>query len=180
MQTEPNYPWMRELVAPAFFILLGAVVGFLSSQLSDYWKAKRAKKSFARAIGMELDALNTQLVETLRQTTVWKEKVRSMAAPALALRLRTSVFSSQIGKLSDVADPLMIEVIHFYSDLGTLEQVFEEVNRRGDEYNHASVPSGERDAVRLRLTAALSELEKYISAFSEELKKLRAKLPPSL
>jgi hypothetical protein len=47
-----------------------------------------------------------------------------MAAPgilhSLVLGLRTSVFASQIGKLSDADDPLLIDIVHFYSDLGAL------------------------------------------------------------
>jgi hypothetical protein len=77
------------------------------------------------------------------------------------LSLRTSVFTSQVGKLSDVHDALLIDVIHFYSDLGTLQQVFDGVNELGVEFNRT-----DRYSIQM-------------ATLGEGLRKLRAKLPPA-
>jgi hypothetical protein len=180
MQTEPHFSWLREIGIPAFFTLLGAALGFFASQVQDERKAIRAKDSFKRAIGMELDALGDQLDASLHEVRATKDRVQARGVgPRFAAALRTSVFSSQIGKLRDVDDSLLLETIHFYSDLGTLEQIFLGVNEHAAEYNRASVPSGEKDALRPQLISGLMELELQISGFGNRLRKIRAKLPPA-
>lgn len=180
MQAEPHFSWLREIGIPAFFTLLGAALGFFASHVQDERKAIRAKDSFKRAIGMELDALGDQLDASLHEVKATKDRVQARGVgPRFAASLRTSVFSSQIGKLRDVDDSLMLETIHFYSDLGTLEQIFQGVNEHAAEYNRATVPSGEKDALRPQLVSGLLELEHQISGFGNRLRKLRAKLPPA-
>ena len=61
IETEPDVSWLRDFAIPALFTLLGAAIGFISSQVRDEWNAKGDKQSFLRAIGMELDALGDQL-----------------------------------------------------------------------------------------------------------------------
>src|SRR5580704_4685154 len=107
MQLETHFSWLREVLVPTIFILLGSVVGFFASQFRDSWKARRVKKSFMRAIGMELDALGDQLDASLHEVKSSTARVANGGTgPQFAAALRTSVFSSQIGKLSDVDDPL--------------------------------------------------------------------------
>jgi hypothetical protein len=145
MQTETHFSWLREVLVPAIFILIGSVLGFLAGQVSDDRKAMRAKKSFMRAIGMELDALGDQLDTSLYAVKESAAKVMLGGdGPKFAAALRTSVFTHQIGNVRDVDDPLMIEVIHYYSDLGTLEQIFEGVNDISAEYNRLNPFSGDR------------------------------------
>jgi hypothetical protein len=86
------------------------------------------------------------------------------------------VFASQVGKLRDVDDPIMIEVVHFYSDLGTLQQIFSVANDLGAEYNRADVFSGQQDRVRPLLVSTLTELLLQMSGFGKRLRELRAKL----
>ncbi len=181
MQAEPQFPWLREFAIPAFFTLFGAALGFIASQIRDDRNAKRARESFIRAIGMELDALSDQLDASLHEVKASTARVTrgGGAAPHFAAALRTSVFTSQVGKLRDVADPLMIEVVHFYSDLGTLQQIFESVNDFGAEYNRAHVPSGEKEGIRPQLVSGLTVLQEQISVFGTRLRKLRANLPPA-
>jgi hypothetical protein len=110
-------------VIPAFFTLFGAILGFFASQVRDAWNARRAKKSFLRAVGMELDALDAQLEASLREIATSEERVKAAGTWAsFAGVLRTSVFSGQIGKLRDVDDATMIEIIHFFPTLGRLSK----------------------------------------------------------
>jgi len=185
MQTEPQVSWLREFLFPALFLIIGAVLGavltYFTGRLSDNRKAKRAKESFLRAIGMELDALGTQLDASLQEVKDSTARVTrgAGAAPHFAAALRTSVFTSQLGKLQDVDDPLLIAVVHFYSDLGTLEQTFESVNDIGAEYNRAHVPSGEKEGIRPQVMSGLIVIQQQITGFSSRLRTLRTKLPPA-
>jgi hypothetical protein len=179
MQTAPHFSWLHELAIPAFFTLLGAGVGFFSGQLADDRKAKKAKTAFLHAIGMELDALEAQLDGSLPEVKAAHDRVagRSQTGPQFALALRTSVFASQIGKLRDVGDPLLIEIIHFYSDLGTLERVFEGANNTSREFTRADIFSGEQDKIRPRLVSTMIELQNQMNIVLTRLRVLRRKLP---
>jgi hypothetical protein len=177
MQAEHEFSWLQGFVIPILFTLFGAAFGFFASQLRDDRNARRAKASFLRAIGMELDALRIQLDASLQEVNERVDRGGSVT-PRFAGVLRTSVFASQLGKLRDIADPLLIEVVHFYSDLGTLQQAFEIVNDLGAEYNRAPVPSGEKEAIRRQVASGLRVLQEQISGFAKRLGELRAKLPP--
>jgi len=177
---------MREFGIPAFFVVLGAWVGLLASQYLEKQKAKRDeekarhdKESFLRAIGMELDALSDQLDASSLEILGSVERAKSGAGVQLAAALRTSVFTSQLSKVRDVADPLMVKVIHFYSDLGTLQQVIEGVNNTSAEMNSAEIASGPRLGAQTRLLSTLRVLQEQLASFSKRLRELRAKLPPS-
>ncbi len=185
-----QFSWLREVGIPAFFVVLGAGLGaglsFLASRnlekqkaKRDEQKAKQGKESFLRAIGMELDALSDQFDATFQEVKGSIERIPGGTGPQFAWALRTSVFTSQIGKLRDVDDPLIIKVIHFYSDLGTLQHIFETANDLGNEYSRAPVPSGQKDSVRPRLLSSLRVLQEQLAAFGKRLRELRAKLPPA-
>jgi hypothetical protein len=187
IETETPFSWLREVLVPAIFVLIGSVLGFFATLLTDNrkakrddLKAKRAKESFLRAIGMELDALGNQLDSSLYEVKDSARRVGSGGVgPNFAAALRTSVFTHQIGSVRDVDDPLMIEVIHFYSDLGTLEQIFEGVNNHSAEYNRFPQGSDDRAMFRSRITSGLTVLQEQISGFGRRLRALRAKLPPA-
>src|SRR2546427_11477681 len=158
MQAEPPFSWLHGVVIPILFTVFGTVLGFLASQVRDDRKARRAKKSFLRAIGMELDALGIQLDASLGEAAESAERVKNGGTGArFAGNLRTAVFSGQIGKLRDVDDPMMIEIIHFYSDLGTLEQIYESVKDADAEYIRTT-SDVQRPTIQRRLLSALRVL----------------------
>ena len=181
MQAEPHFSWLQGFVIPVLFTFFGAALGFVASQIRDELKAKRAKKSFLRAIRMELDALDDQLHATLGALNVSWPEVTSGDSPApyFAGTLRTSVFTSQLGKVRDVDDPLIITVVHFYSDLGGLQQIVDNINDEGVEYNRAHIPIVEKESIRPRIMSGLLVLHGQILAFGKRLEGLRAKLPPA-
>jgi hypothetical protein len=173
-----HFPWLRDVFSPAIFTTLGAALGLGASLILDEWKAKRAKRAFIRGVGMEPDALSDQLDVSYHAVIDALEKVKKQdGCPYFAAALRTSLFTNQVGKISDVADPLVVDVIVFYSDLDTLRQCFEGVNKSSDNYNPAQVPSGEKDLARNRLMSALTVLRDQIYAFADRLRKLRERLP---
>lgn len=181
MQVPPPAPepfsWLRELFVPALFTIIGATLGLFATQIRDELQAKRAKRSFMRAIGLELDALGDQLDASLYEVKGSAQRARDGGSgPRLAASLRTSVFISQIQKLRDVDDSLMIAIIHFYSDLGTLEQVIDSVNALSAEYNRANMPSDQTSNARAGLLSSLRVLDEQISAFARRLWNLKAQI----
>jgi hypothetical protein len=193
MHTEHDFSLLRELVIPAIFILFGAALGFVGSQIADWLKAKRDKRAFLRAVGMELDALRDQLDEWGREVKDSLESVNggSPTGPQYSAILQTIVFTSQLGKLRDVDDSLLADVILFYSELGVLEQSIKTVNDTSAEFTRMPVIDwlktfdtlgprpGTKESIRPRLVSSLTSLQKQVSVASEKLKKLRAKLPPA-
>lgn len=143
----------------------------------DEQKEKRAKQSFLRAIGMELEALSGQLAGALDEVRGSTERAKSGTGPQIAATLRTSVFTSQLGKVRNVDDPLTLEVIHFYSDLGNLEKIIEGVNRTSIEFVTAEAGNQKHEAQK-RLLSTLQVLAEQIPGFDFRIRLLRAKLPP--
>lgn len=177
--SSSDFSWLRELVIPVVFTILGAAVGLWTSQFRDDEKAKRAKASFMRAIGLELDALGNQLDDSLREVQESTKRVRGGDAtgPHFAFSLRTSVFTSQVGKLRDVDGTLTIRLIHFYSDLGTLQRILESVNDMGVEYTGAEAFHGQKEAAKARLMSGLIVLQGQMLGFIKRLRDVRAELP---
>jgi hypothetical protein len=148
----------------------------------DEIQAAQAKQYFLIAVGMELDKLGGQLdasLHTVKQIAAEILGGRNTGPNFADVGLRTSVFSTQVGKLRNVADPLLIDLIHFYSDLATLESIFRRVNDLGAEFNRVAAPgpSGREEAIRPHLNSALTVLQEQIEVFGSRLWKLRAKLP---
>jgi hypothetical protein len=184
-----DFSWLRELILPVIFIFVGAGLGFVLSQVSDWLKAKRDKKAFLRAIGMELDALRSQLEEWNREVKESLESGGSATGPQYSAVLQTTVFKSQLGKLRDVDDSLVAGVILFYSELGVLEQSIKIVNDTSAKFTHTPVTDwleqydvlgprpGTKESIRPLLKSSLISMQKKISTTIEKLRTLRAKLP---
>jgi hypothetical protein len=180
MTSDPQFSWLREVMVPAFFTVIGSALGFMAGQLRDGWKARHAKQSFLQAIGMELDALSVQLSGSLGVVKKTFEEVSSgnRTNSTFAMKWRTIVFTSQLGKLRDLGDPLLIEIVHFYSDLGMLDEICDEANDFNARFNRPDVPSGSSGSYRTSLGNTLKALERTLLELMARLKALRAELPP--
>jgi hypothetical protein len=179
MPAEHHFSWLHEIAIPVLFTLFGAGLGFITGELRDGRKAKRDKKAFLRAVGMELDALGNQLSEWNRTVKDSLQRVRggSPTGPQLGAVLQTTVFTTQLSKLRDVNDSLLAEVILFYSELGVVEQSIKFVNDISVEFSRADSFQKAKEEVRPRLISTLRVTEEQISATGEKLLRLRAKLP---
>jgi len=102
----------------------------------------------------------------------------SATGPQFAAALRTAVFTSQVAKLS-LDDPLLISVVHYYSDLGTLQHILEMVDDTSAEFSSADASSAQKETVRPRLLSSLRVLQEQLAGFGKRLRELRAKLPPA-
>ena len=76
LRDPAQFSWSRSVAIPVIFTALGAALGFVASQLRDELKARRDKKAFLRAVGMELDALSIQLTDSLREVKNSAERVK--------------------------------------------------------------------------------------------------------
>jgi hypothetical protein len=140
--------------------------------------AERVKPAFLRAIDMELGALGSQLDGSILNVNLARRELATGNghSPHWALALRTAVFSSQLPKLRDVDDPLLIEIIHFYSDLGTLQQVLEGANKMSDEYNSLDPFSTQRSTIQPRLLSVIRVFEERLNESAKQLNGLRTKI----
>ena len=173
----PEYfSWVRELIVPAFFTLLGAIVTYVATAVRDDREARRIRSAFLRAVNMELAALSGQLDSSLREVSESLARVKSQGTgPQFAASLRTAVFSGQISKVRDVDDKLMIEVIHFYSDLETIQQIFESTNELAKVYN-ATDSDVKKPTVGGRLVSSLWVLQGQLKGFGARVVDLREKI----
>jgi hemoglobin-like flavoprotein len=160
------------------FTFFGAALGFCASEFHDHLQARRSKKAFLQAVGMELDALATQLNLWHYGTMIEQQNVTGNAqtGPTLQNMFGKAVYTSQVGKLRDLNNPLLLEVAQVYSNLSTLESFIEGVNEISTEFNRADIRSGQQNRVRPRLTKALSELLDQSDKFRAQLTSLNAKL----
>ena len=73
------------------------------------------KKSFLKAIRVELLTLNEHLKGTLKDVAEVRDSLDKKVPKALHLAtvFQTGVYTCQLGKLRDVSDPLVLETIRF-------------------------------------------------------------------
>jgi hypothetical protein len=145
-----------------------------SARFAD--EAAQAKQSFLRAIGMELGSLEEQ-IESLKNAVDTRPPLGARGVSQRhTLALRTSVYSTQLGKLKQVDDPLVLSVMNFYSDLDALQQVVDNTNAAGDAYDVSDAHDGTRGKTTPVLEAAVVVLKKQISTSLTALEKLRGEL----
>ena len=61
----------------------------------------------------------------------------------------------------------MIEIIHFYSDMGTLSHIFESVNDLAGQFNEADLSSDAIDKIGLALASSLRSLREQTGNFAQ-------------
>jgi len=110
---------------PILFTFVGALLGFVSGRLKDWFDDRKTKNTFLKAIRIELSVARRHLEGTLKDASETRGQLNTRAPRALHLvtAFQTGIYSSQIGKLKNVFDPLVIEVIQFYDKLTNLERV---------------------------------------------------------
>lgn len=127
--------WEDRVIIPAIFLLLGAIVGFLSTRVSVWLDRRRAKRVFLEAVRLELAGLLDQFGASLAEVegSINRLQRREPSPPQLVGTLRTTVFTSQLGTLEDLSDPLLVDIVRFYSDLPVLLQVITSLNGQAQD-----------------------------------------------
>jgi hypothetical protein len=114
---------------PAVFLLLGAFVGFLGTSARDWMNNRRATRAFLRAARRELITLEEQLSRAIEEVeSASKRLADKQHLPAFTLSFRTAVYSTQLSKLRDVADPVVFEIVQVYTDITALDGIVSILN----------------------------------------------------
>jgi hypothetical protein len=73
-----------------------------------------------------------------------------------------AVFDTQLGKLNDVADPLVVQAIETYTIVNRVERIVAQVNQNSRAFMGAN-PGNEKAAAQSRLRSALLVLTEEIA-----------------
>lgn len=98
----------------------------------------------------------------------------------LSTPFQTGVYTCQLGKLRDVFDPLVLEVIRFYDQLSNLEKVKNHVARRSFELAALTGSSADKEKeqpLAQDYISSLDEAIKRINTLLLESEALMSKLP---
>jgi hypothetical protein len=185
MAVSGQIPWWFDRAKPVVLLLVGTMLGFGAGRINDWWNARRTKKAFLRAIRVELSTLRQHLAGTLKDATETREDLREKGmrkALYLATSFQTGVYTCQLGKLRDVFDPLVLEVIRFYDQLSNLERVKNHITSRsfdlaaltGSTMDKEKEPPLAQDYI-----SSLEEAIKRINKLLLESDSLMNKLPPA-
>jgi len=171
--------WIEHILSPGLFILLGASLGFALGRLKDSLDDRSTRKMFLKAVRVELSTMRTHLEGTLKDATETQGKLDKGAHEALQLAtvFQTGVFSSQIGKLKRVFDPLVIDVIHFYDKVANLERIKSRLTTVAFELGSGAVGGERAGAVALQYRGTLVELIRRINLLLPEVSALIDRLP---
>ena len=105
---QPLPWWVDRLLIPIIFVFVGAGITFATGQITGWRERRRARRAFLQAIRLELRGLEEQLQASLKEIQDSKARLeRGVATPPhLVGTLRTTVFASQLGRVSDLSDPV--------------------------------------------------------------------------
>jgi len=170
--------WIDRILIPAAFTLLGAGIGLATSQISGWFERRRTKQAFLRGIRLELHGLQEQLQASLSEAESSKDRLqRNVAAPPqLVATLRNTVFTSQLGRVSDLSDPLIIEIVKLYSDLPVLLQIIEVLNRHSSDLSKDDGSAQQAQRIRGVLSIVIA-LCVQLNGFISRVRALIEKLP---
>jgi hypothetical protein len=123
--------WVNGIVLPTIFLFLGATIGFAATWVRDQLDARNAKKAFMKAIRHELEALDQQLSSTIAEVEEASRKLdESQHLPQFGIAFRTAVYSTQLGKLKNLDDPILLEIVAVYSHISSLDEIVAAVNQQ--------------------------------------------------
>jgi hypothetical protein len=176
MQAQPSW-WISGLVIPAFFTVLGVAVGFFFGQIKDWLQARQNRNAFLEAVGTELRLIRQNLEDAGKYAEILVVKVQVAGyAPQIIPKWGTTVFDTQLGKLGNVADKLVIDTVQAYALVGQIDRIIGFVNDHSREYVRANAGNEKADA-QSRLKSSLMVLVEEIAKAVPTLQALIQKLP---
>ncbi len=176
MQPQPQW-WVSGLVIPAFFTVLGAVVGFFFGQVKDWLQERHNRDAFLEAVGIELRFIKTNLEDAGKYAEILVVKLQVTGyAPQIIPKWGTTVFDTQLGKLGNLADKLVAETVQVYALVGQIGRIIGFVNDHSREYVTANAGNEKADA-QSRLRSSLMVLGEEITKAVATLQALIQKLP---
>lgn len=160
--------WLDRVLVPVFFTFFGASLGFGFGRLKDWFDDRKALQVFLKAIRMELLRVCEHLRGTLKDATQCRDDIQkgNRRVLHLASAFLTTIYSSQLGRVKDVSNALVIEVIAFYGSLANLERVKSHVTTASIEITTLA-----RDKIGDEL------VRHYLSALDEVIRRVQILLP---
>ena len=170
-------PWWLDRLTLVAFTLVGAGIGFAAGRFRDWLDARATKHAFLKAIRLELVALREQLEASLTEVDAGRSRfaANKVSPPQFAATFRTTVFSTQLGKLSDLSDPLIMALIKFYSDIPMLERIIELLNRKSEAFKAAT--GVQQTTVTAEILSTAQILSEQLSGFLRQIDRLLPRLP---
>jgi hypothetical protein len=169
--------WVEHFAVPILFVVFGAVLGFCFGRLKDWLDDRKRKKIFLRAVRVELSEVHRHLVGTLKDATDTRAKLDDGIPSALhlATTFQTGIYSSQVGRLNDVFDPLVIEVVQFYDRLMNLEKIKSRLTEVS--FDLTTGAAMKEDATAMHYCDTLDEVIRRINQLLPAVDALIRKLP---
>jgi hypothetical protein len=170
--------WVEHFAVPILFVVVGAALGFGFGRLKDWLDNRKRKKIFLRAVRVELSVARRHLEGTLTDATDTRAKLDNGVPLALhlATTFQTGIYSSQIGRLNDVFDPLVIEVVQFYDSLMNLEKVKSRLTEVSFDLTTGAARKEDATAVHYRntLDEVIRRINQLLPAVDALIRKLSA------
>jgi hypothetical protein len=171
-------PYLDKVVLPGFFVLLGAAVGFLAARTKDMLDERRIKAAFLRAMRVELSAMESFIEESISQA---EANARGLASSSERVTIivgtfRNEVFSTQLGNLRDVSDPLLMEIVRLYANLDSLDNGVAQMNGLSGRLV-SSVGSQERAQLCEAVASCLSSVIQRMKLCLRLIRPILEKLP---
>jgi hypothetical protein len=177
MNAAAQPPWWADRVFGLVSVMVGAILGFLAAQAKDWLDARRSKQSFLTAVANELSTVKKQLQRSHDELTDAQGRFNERGTPPqFAGVLSTTVFANQVAHLKSLSDPLVLDVVNFYSTLPVLEGIGKLINQEANEYLKLT-EAHQRDHSAIRLRSALRVMLEEIERYLRNLDELRSKLP---
>jgi hypothetical protein len=168
-------PWWLPILYTAF----GAFLGFVLTRFKDWLDERQAQKRFFTAVLAEMATIDKHLKRTLKSATEYKEKLDKGQQEVLHLPVtfQRGIYDSQIGKVKDVSNPLVIEIVEFYDKLSNLERVKAHFTSVSFDLTSLSEADTHRhEALVGQYRSALAEIIRRINDLLPPLSSLIAKL----
>jgi len=179
--TSAQVPWWLDHIAvPVLFTFFGAVLGFVLGRLKDWLDDRQTRNIFLKAIHVELSVVRKHLEGTLQDATNVRDELDKGVPVALHLGavFQTGIYSSQVGKLKQVFDPTVIEVIQFYDKLANLERIKSRLTVVSFELTTGAKGDADAEmAMAAHYCTTLDEVIKRLNQLLPEVEALIRKLP---
>lgn len=158
--------WLERIVLPLIFLVVGAALG----RVKDWLDEHKARKAFLGAIRIELSEIRGHLQGTLKDAQDTKNTFGGLHPHAYHLLpvFQTGIYSSQVGKIKDVRDTRIPEIIRFYDRLSNLERI----KSRATTLSYELPTLNSRDTEKAQLLG-----REYASVLDEVIRRINLLLP---
>jgi hypothetical protein len=173
-------PWWVDLFAvPAAFTVLGATIGFVLGRINQRLDARKSKNNFLWAIRVELRGLveHLKLTKKVADEALADFKNGKSEVVNFTDSYELVIFTTQLGKLTDISDERILNAIEIYSDIGGAQNHKNSLSSEGMKIVQLDPGDTTRQTRVEYYFTGLKHLSDIISMMLEKIEKLLPKLP---